>query len=255
MPLLQPPSLETSSEPYRPSADLPQPDNSLLITEDGAPVDNFFTEKQQRLLVEPLYGSWKPADGRPFRAVCNVGLFHAYKEPPYVPDAMLALGVAPTDDIMGADNRSYFMWVVGKPPDIVIEIVSLTPNGETTTKLQHYSDIGVRFYVVFDPLRVLNTERLRVYSWVEGVYESIDPAKINKTGLGLMLWDGEYEGERATWLRWCNSNGDLIPTTKERADKEFLRATQAEQNLQIEKKRADELEAKLKALESKSPPS
>lgn len=242
MPILEPPPQNTGpAVPYVPSSELPRPDTSLLVTEDGSPVDNLFTEKQQRLLVEPLYSSWTPPDGRPFRAMYNVGLFHAYKEPPHVPDAMLALGVPPTDGIQLADNRSYFMWVVGKPPDIVIEIVSLTPNGETTTKLDHYSTIGVRFYVVFDPLRVLNPEVLRVFSWVNGTYESIDPTKINKTGLGLMLWDGEYEGERATWLRWCETNGTLIPTSKEKIQLERERAKAAENALANERKRADEL--------------
>jgi hypothetical protein len=43
------------------------PDTSLLITEDGKPVDNLFVEKQYRLLTEPLWTSWKSPEGRPFR--------------------------------------------------------------------------------------------------------------------------------------------------------------------------------------------
>jgi hypothetical protein len=31
-----------------------------IVTEDEAPVDNIFSEKQQRLLAEPLYSSWTP---------------------------------------------------------------------------------------------------------------------------------------------------------------------------------------------------
>ena len=33
---------------------------NALVTEDGEPVDNVFSEKQQRLLTEPLYSSWTP---------------------------------------------------------------------------------------------------------------------------------------------------------------------------------------------------
>jgi hypothetical protein len=44
-----------------------------LVTEDDTPVDNMFSEKQQRLLTEPLYSSWDA--GRPFLATANVGLF------------------------------------------------------------------------------------------------------------------------------------------------------------------------------------
>ena len=36
----------------------PAPDTSHLITEDDTPVDNFLSEKNQRLLTEPLYSSW-----------------------------------------------------------------------------------------------------------------------------------------------------------------------------------------------------
>lgn len=35
-----------------------EPDVSLLVTEDDAPVDSILTEKQERLLTEPLYSSW-----------------------------------------------------------------------------------------------------------------------------------------------------------------------------------------------------
>ncbi len=33
-----------------------------LVTEDDEPVDNLFSAKQQRLLVESLYSSWNPTD-------------------------------------------------------------------------------------------------------------------------------------------------------------------------------------------------
>ena len=45
-----------------------------IVTEDDTPVDNIFSEKQQRLLTEPLYSSWTP--GRLFLAAANVGLFY-----------------------------------------------------------------------------------------------------------------------------------------------------------------------------------
>ena len=65
-----------------------------LVIEDGKPVDNIFAEKQQRLLVDPLYNSWAgPSDGREFLALANVGLFRAPKQPCLSPDVMLSLGV------------------------------------------------------------------------------------------------------------------------------------------------------------------
>ena len=50
------------------------PDIQHLVTEDDTPVDNMPSEKQQRLLTEPLYSSWAgPGAGRPFLAAANVG--------------------------------------------------------------------------------------------------------------------------------------------------------------------------------------
>jgi hypothetical protein len=50
------------------------PNVDHLVTEDDTPVDNIFSEKQQRLLTEPLYSSWGMAgERRPFVAMANVG--------------------------------------------------------------------------------------------------------------------------------------------------------------------------------------
>lgn len=66
-------------------------DISHLTIEDDAPLVNFQSEEQQRLLVEPLYSS--KALTTPFLAAANVGLFYKLKGDPIVPDAMLSLGV------------------------------------------------------------------------------------------------------------------------------------------------------------------
>lgn len=42
--------------PYVPGSEVHFPDTSLLVTDDGAAGKSLFAEKQQRLLVEPLYG-------------------------------------------------------------------------------------------------------------------------------------------------------------------------------------------------------
>src|SRR5580658_4053359 len=88
------------------------PDTSLLITEDGKPVDNLFVEKQYRLLTEPLWTSWKSPDGRPFRVLANVGFFFQYRTPPLVPDVMFASDVESPAEVRESDSRSYFLWVV-----------------------------------------------------------------------------------------------------------------------------------------------
>ena len=75
-----------------------------LITEDDAPVDNILSAKQQRLLTETLYSSWKPSQAdensdepRDFFADANVGVFFSVHAPPLVPDVFHA-GVSHNED-------------------------------------------------------------------------------------------------------------------------------------------------------------
>ena len=50
----------------------PVPELSHLITEDDRPVDNRFSERQQKLLSAVLFESWD--EGKPFEALVDVGL-------------------------------------------------------------------------------------------------------------------------------------------------------------------------------------
>src|SRR5258707_22477 len=96
-----------------------------LVTEDGAPKDSIYIEKQCRLLTEPLYSSWAgPGEGRPFLALTNVGWFHTWGQPPWVPDVLLSLDAILGGDLRTRAGHSYFQWLIGKPPDVVMEIVS-----------------------------------------------------------------------------------------------------------------------------------
>src|SRR5579884_2440219 len=115
--------------------DVPNLDDYVI--EDGKPVESVFAEKQQRLLTATLYASWPgPGEGRPFQVLSNVGLFYASRErtTPLAPDVMLSLDVSP-GDLSERANRSYFVWERGKPPDVVIEIVSDRRGDEGTLKL------------------------------------------------------------------------------------------------------------------------
>jgi Uma2 family endonuclease len=105
-----------------------------LITADDAPT-NIFSERQQRLLTEPLYATAQfPGGERSFIALANVGLFYAMHLPPLVPDVLLSLDVHLPDEVWSKHHRSYFIWMYGKPPDVVIEIVSNTEGNELGDK-------------------------------------------------------------------------------------------------------------------------
>ena len=118
------------------------PNINHLITEDDTPVDNLFSEKQQRLLTEPLYSTWRGGEQqRSFLAAANVGLFASADMPPLVPDVFLSMDVHIAEEWFERRHRTYFFWEFGKSPEVVIEIVANRVGGETTRKLEEYARI------------------------------------------------------------------------------------------------------------------
>jgi len=221
-----------------------------VITEDDTPVDNIFSAKQARLLIESLYASWEhPSFGRRFVADGNVGVFYALRQPPLVPDMFLSLDVVLPADLWKKTNRSYFIWEYGKPPDIVVEVVSNTEGGEESPagKLRMYAQMGVARYIVYDPALQLGDEPLRIYALSHGRFRRSSEVWFEEVGLGVLLWRGNFEGYDDTWLRWCNREGVIIPTGAERAEAERARAEAERERAEAERARAERLAAKLRA--------
>jgi Uma2 family endonuclease len=195
-----------------------------LITETEEPVDNLFCEKQMRLLTEPLWTSWKP--GRPFWVSANVAMYEALNAKAIVPDVMLAMDVQPADALAGG-SKCYFFWDHGKPPEVVIEIVSNKNGAELGAKLDRYAKLRVATYAVMDPEHQLSSQTLRVFDLVQTSYQPQAPSASQSTpvGLSLRLWEGTYEDTESTWLRWADQEGNVILTGKELAESETLRAS------------------------------
>ena len=139
------------------------PDLDSFIIDDGQPVDGVYTEKQMRLLTEPLHSGWEgPASGEPFVVMSNVGVFRGKGIPPIVPDIFFALGVEQGNDLSQKANCSYFIWLRGKSPDVAFEVVSNDEGGEDTRKMKEYASLRVPYYVIFDPEGYLYPVRLRM---------------------------------------------------------------------------------------------
>ena len=194
--------------------DVPHVDVSALITEDDTLVDNLFSEKLMRLLVGILYTSWEP--GTPFVAMANVAVYVAYNRPPTVPDVLVATDVQTPPNLMDKEHRAFYSWLYGKVPDLAVEIVSNRKGGELTTKLKEYAFLGVRWYAVYDPTRLIQSEALVCYQLNGNRYDRLEGHAF-PLGLGLVEWEGEIEGQRETWLRWVDSSGRMLPTAEEKA--------------------------------------
>jgi Uma2 family endonuclease len=197
--------------------EIAEPDLNHLITEDDTPVDNLFSEKQQRLLIEVLYSSWLAK--QPFLAATNVAIYSSPRRPAIVPDMFLSLDVQVAEDWWAKQHRSYFLWEFGKPPEVVVEIVSNAKGQENDQKLRDYARLGVLYYVIYDPQRLLQPQVLQLHELHVGEYLPKTEARLENVGLSLSLWDGLFEGKQSQWLRWATLDGALIPTGAERAER------------------------------------
>jgi Uma2 family endonuclease len=237
-----------------------------LVIEDDTPVDNFQSEQQQRLLVEPLCSS--QVIPPPFIAAANVGVFYHPNTSPIVPDMLLSLGVYRRDDYSQKRNRCYLVQELGKLPEVCIEIVSNREGDEITlsrksrrkgkksAKKDIYAEIGIQYYIVFDPLEQIQGIKnmhgalLRIWHLVGKSYEELTPPQgireigqpiwLENVGLGLTLWLGRFgqDGERL-WLRWCDYQGQVIPTGAEGKEMERRRAEIADQRAKFADRRAE----------------
>ncbi len=237
-----------------------EPDVSHLVTEDDTPVDGWVSEKQMRLFPNILHASWKP--GRPFVAAADIGLFGSLDEPAVVPDIMVSLDVKLPEDCRPKGRRSYFTWVFGKAPDLVIEVVSNRQGGEAE-KAERYARLGVRYYAIFDPEHWLGERVLRGFVLHGRSYvELLDLSWLEELGLGLVTWPGRFEDMDGLWLRPCGPDGELLPLPveraeaaesraeeeRERAEAQTARADAAEERAEVERARTERLLARLREL-------
>lgn len=217
------------------------PDVESIVIDDGAPVDNLYQGAQQRLLVNALYAAWEgPGGDRPWMAVADCGLFYVAKQPPLVPDVMLSFDVRPGTDLTKKENLSYFVWVLGKMPDVVIEVVSNKEGNEDTTKLRDYARLRIPYYVIHDPARKLGPETVRAYK-LDGIEYARMAAPVTFPGmnLGVRLWTGGFEGMEDEWLRWTDGQGNILACGNERALAAWNKAESERQRADAEKERAE----------------
>jgi Uma2 family endonuclease len=206
------------------------PDASQLVTEDDTPVDNFASAKQQCLLVTSLYSA---LSGQIFLAESNVGIYHTAKEPAIVPDVFVSFDVQAPENWWEKQQRCYFVWNFGKPPEIVIELVSNQVGDELTEKLDIYQHMRASYYVVYDPNRQLGDRPIRIYELRGRRYLELDSGGLEsywleQVGLGLTLWEGEFEDRQDRWLRWCDRQGQILLTGDEQAKQAQRQVKQAQ---------------------------
>ena len=107
--------------------------------------------------------------------------------------------------------------------------------------MHEYAQMGIPYYVIFDPTAKLSDEPLRVFELRPRSFQRSADDFLPAVGLGVRLWEGFYEGKFAVWLRWCDRAGNVLLVGKERAEYEAQRA-------EHEAQRASRLAARLREL-------
>jgi len=98
------------------------------------------------------------------------------------------------------------------------------------------------FYAIYE----VQKAGVEVYQLITNHYELIEANErghypIEPMGVELGIWQGRYGNLELPWLRWWDSEGNLLLTGDERAKIERQRAERAELELQQERQRAERL--------------
>jgi Uma2 family endonuclease len=227
------------------------PDHTQLPESDGNFVKNFQEHPQSILLTDsigPILHQIHPTGQYAIGQDC--GIYWRLTDPPErgaeAPDWFYVPNVSPTlDDRM---RRSYVLWQEIISPLIVLEFVS--GNGQEERDRTPYEGkfwvyeqaIRVPFYGIYEA----NRASVEVYHLVDGCYHPLAANDrghypILSLGIELGIWQGNYQNAFLPWLRWWDSQGNLLLTGAERAAQESQRANRAEHE-------NDRLRAQLKAL-------
>ncbi|MEH2267810.1 MAG: Uma2 family endonuclease [Nostoc sp.] len=210
-----------------PDIQLP-PTQAELPYDDGIPMESARHKAQMDLLIDALI-PWLSEREDGFiggNMFVYYSLAQVRNKDFKGPDFFTVLGVPK------GERRSWVVWEEGKAPDVVIELLSdsTAQADKNEKKLIYQNQMRVPEYFWYDPF---NPDDLAGFSNEKGAYQPIAANAQNQLvsqslGLALQLWQGNYKGINATWLRWAMSLGELLPTPEE---KERQRADKAESQL------------------------
>ncbi len=161
-----------------------------------------------------------------------MGIYYDPDQPAIVPDGFLSLGV---QRFIDEDLRlSYVLWEEKKLPILVLEVVSHKYRDEYTTKKELYAELGISYYVVYNPRR-RKKPPLEVYRLENGEYilQPGNPVWLSEIGLGIGRERGTYQGITREWLYWYDEQGQRLLTPEERIQKAEQRRLEAELRAQI----------------------
>ena len=221
------------------------PSQYLPTAEELPETDHTAVDSELQILIASLLGdvlAWHWRDRTDWFWGINMGVYYDPEKSAIVPDGFLSLGVERFPRTGG--RLSYVVWQENRVvPLLVVEYVSKTYGDEYGDKKNDYANIGVSYYLVYNPEYYKRGKHkpLEVYHLVNGQYvlQASEPVWIPEVGLGIGRGEGTYRAWTREWLYWYDQNGNRLSVPTEVAEQEHQRAEQ-------ERQFREELLAKLK---------
>lgn len=244
------------------------PDHTQLPESDGTFVKNFQEHPQSIILTDSIGSVLQQRHPDGYYAIGqDCGIYWRETDPPEkgaeAPDWFYVPNVPPLLD--GEIRRSYVLWREFMAPLIALEFasgdgseerdatpLSVTAEGKTTKpgKFWVYEQIiRIPYYGIYE----IKTGNLEVYHLRDFAYQKLELNQrahysISALGVELGLWEGSYQNQTQLWLRWWDSEGNLLLIGDERAEQERQRAEQERQRAEQAEQKVARLAARLRAM-------
>jgi Uma2 family endonuclease len=219
----------------------PPPRGEDLPYSDGVPMESELHVSQMNLLADSLNLAW--LERLDFYVGRDMFLYfselQSRKNDFRGPDVFVVLNT------VKKVRRSWVVWEEdGRTPDVVIELTSpSTEHVDRGDKMRIYATVlRVPEYYLYDPFE----QRLDGYKLdlSTGEYRRIIPdengwLRCEKLGLHLGVVPGLQLGVQAGWLRWIDSDGQVLASAEELARSEATRADAEATRADAEATRAD----------------
>jgi Uma2 family endonuclease len=250
------------AQPAQNQSDLPPPfpDHTQLPESDGTFVKNFQEHPQAIILTDSIIPTLEQLhpDGQ-YAIGQDCGIYWRETEPPErgaeAPDWFYVPNVPPK--LKGQVRRSYVLWREFITPTILLEFASGDGSEErdqTPLSQGHEVKRPGKFWVYERIIRApyygifqINSGLLEMYELVGVSYQRLAPNQrghfpIPPMQVELGIWEGTYLGQTQAWLRWWDSQGNLLLMGSEKAVLAEQRAESAEQRAESAEQRAESAE-------------